>query len=175
MISVIGAGVLLMSVCLLCARRIEAVLPLCAVQSLFASVVLGAAGEATAAIAVLALLLNGIAVPLAMRRVAMPSAFAARIGDRMTWPLALALIVMAGAWLANIGTGETLALGTSVVLLGLLMVARDPRARVVGLLSAQNGLLLVASAVPDLPLPAALVVAIPLVPVLALADAWLHQ
>ena len=75
--------------------------------------------------------------------------------------------------LGNVGAGGTVATGTSVVLLGLLMAGLRGHPTLY-LLSSQNGLLLVASASPDLSVSAALAVAVPLIPGLVLANAWLH-
>jgi hypothetical protein len=48
-------------------------------------------------------------------------------------------------------------------------------APVLGVLSSQNGLVLVAGAHPGVSLPAALAVAVPLVPGLVLTDIWLRR
>jgi hypothetical protein len=56
----------------------------------------------------------------------------------------------------------------SVVVLGLLLAARG--IPVFGLLSAQNGLVIIASAIPGLSLVSELVVAVPLVPAIMLAE-----
>ena len=69
------------------------------------------------------------------------------------------------------------AVGVSVALLGLLLVVvrSHALAPALGLLSSQNGLVLVAGAHPHVSLPAALAVAVPLVPALVLADHWLRR
>jgi hypothetical protein len=59
------------------------------------------------------------------------------------------------------------------VLLGLLLAAQS--AAPIGLLSAQNGVVLVAAAIPDLPMESTLSASVPLVPALLLAHAWLRQ
>ena len=69
------------------------------------------------------------------------------------------------------------AVGVSVTLLGLLLIVARSHALApaLGLLSSQNGLVLVAGAHPDVSLPAALAVAVPLIPALVLADHWLRR
>ena len=64
-----------------------------------------------------------------------------------------------------------------MTLLGLLLAVMrsDAWAPALGLLSSQNGLVLVAGASPDLSLLAALAVAVPLVPGLVLAGKWLRR
>jgi len=58
----------------------------------------------------------------------------------------------------------------------LLMVVRSHAlAPALGLLSSQNGLVLVAGALSDVSLPAAVAVAVPLVPALVLAESWLRR
>ena len=63
------------------------------------------------------------------------------------------------------------------MLLGLLLVVlrQHPLAPALGLLSSQNGLLLVAAAIPDLPPSAVLLVVLPLLPGSLLANAWLRR
>ena len=69
------------------------------------------------------------------------------------------------------------AVGVSVALLGLLLllVRSHALAPALGLLSSQNGLVLVAGAHPHMSLPAAVAVAVPLVPALVLADNCLRR
>ena len=76
---------------------------------------------------------------------------------------------------ASVGIGGSAAAGVSVTLLGLLLIVLRSHALSVGMLSSQNGLVLVASAHPDISQAAALVVAVPLVPALVLADSWLRR
>lgn len=115
--------------------------------------------------AVLVVALNGIAMPLALRRAT--EAPAPR--GMLSWAAALGLLVVAIAVLVKLGAGDVMALGTAVTLLGLLMAHGAPN---LGVLSAQNGLVVVASAVPGLSPQALLVVAIPVVPAMLLANAW---
>ena len=75
---------------------------------------------------------------------------------------------------AKAGPGDIIALGASVVLLGLLVMAlrAHPLAPVLGLLTAQNGLVLVVSASPNIQFVTAFVVAVPLTPAIVLANSW---
>ncbi len=169
-----GAATLLLSVGLLCVRRTETAVLLCALQALVAAASLG---EAAPLLALCAALLNGVALPLAVARMGSAAVATVRGNAIVSGGVTLALVTAAGAIFARIGAGELMAVGASVTLLGLwLSVARsDALAPAVGLLSSQNGLVLVAGAHPDLSLPAALAVAIPLVPGLVLADRWLRR
>jgi hydrogenase-4 membrane subunit HyfE len=65
----------------------------------------------------------------------------------------------------------------AVALLGLSLIGLRSHALlpVVGLLSSQNGIVLVAAAQPALARPMALAVAVPLVPALVLAESWLRR
>jgi methenyltetrahydromethanopterin cyclohydrolase len=89
----------------------------------------------------------------------------------------LTLVTAAGTIFARVAAGGLSAVGVSVTLLGLwlLVVRSDALAPAVGLLSSQNGLVLIAGVHPDLSLPAALAAAVPLVPGLVLADRWLRR
>ncbi|MEJ0016885.1 MAG: hypothetical protein WDN25_09990 [Acetobacteraceae bacterium] len=191
MIAVAAAGALLLSVGLLCVRRLDVALPLLALQSACAAATLGHVA------AIPAFALGGVVLPLAMAWMRPATALAARGGAVSLWlsplwasplwasPLraslpwagAVALPLAAIALFARSGSGEAVAAGVSVVALGLWLVAmrRHALATVLGLLAAQNGLVLVAGAYPDLPPTAAFAVAVPLLPALALADAWLHR
>jgi hydrogenase-4 membrane subunit HyfE len=115
-----------------------------------------------------------------LERPGMASAFAMRGGDVVSWISALVLLIAAVATFTQVRVGgatDALVFGASIALLGLLLVARRPHPLVpaLGLLSSQNGLILVAGATADLPLPALLVVVVPLVPALLAANAWLRQ
>jgi hypothetical protein len=128
---------------------------------LCAAAALGLTGSPAAAVA---LALNAIAMPVALwlivdRDSAMPPV------AWSSWLVAVVLLVVATAAFRQPGDG--LALGVSVVLLGLLLAARGVPA--FGLLSAQSGLVLAASAIPRLSLLSGLVVAVPLVPAIMLA------
>ena len=171
MIAVSATCVLLLSMVLLCVRRMAVVLCLGALQSLCAAAALAAGGKVE--LAGLAVALNGVALPLTLWWIAEPATLGVRISTRALWAVALVAIAACTA----VPVTLSLAIGVAVVLLGFLFVARSPEriAHVVGLASAQNGLVLVASSIPYLPLPAGLVIAIPFVPGLVLADRRLHR
>jgi hypothetical protein len=156
---------LLLSVGLVCVRRAEVALWVCAALGLCAAGALAADGSLVAPVA---LLLNAAAVPLALRRV---------LDDRLPdpspprlWLLAIGLLLVAAVGFGNLGNG--IASGVTVVLLGLLLAARSAP---IGLLSAQNGVVLVAAAIPDLPMASMLSATVPLLPALLLAHAWLRR
>jgi hypothetical protein len=164
--TVASALVLALSIGLLTVRRIDTAAGICAGQGICAAIAMGATGSIAAPIA---LVLNGVAAPLASWRF---------LDRRKTmhmslwrWLAATALMIAALAGLGGLGDG--VALGSSVVLLGLLMSGCGVPA--LGLLSAQNGLVLVAGSLPDVPLLPALAVAVPLVPAMLLAEAWLRR
>jgi hypothetical protein len=165
MTSVAGDVALLLSIGLLCVRRIGLAIALCAVQALFA-----ATSFCTTRpwMALLGLALNGIALPLATARMEKPTLVGG--SDIVAWLAAIAMLVAS----AEFFTGPVAA-GASVVLLGLLLALRSHAAPEIGLLSSQNGLVLVGAAHPDLPVPAALAIAVPLLPALLVADAWLRR
>jgi hypothetical protein len=173
-IGVASAAVLLLSIGLLCARRIETAAQLCALQALFAAI---SFGETATAIAILAFSLNGVALPLAIARMNNATLLALRDNAILSWTAALALLVVTGLIFAKVGADGLVAAGVSVALLGpLLMVVRSHAlAPALGLLSSQNGLVLVAGALSDVSLPAAVAVAVPLVPALVLAESWLRR
>lgn len=179
-----AALALALSIALLCARRIGTAAIICAIQALLSAAALAALRWQPAATALVAFALNGIALPLALLRVvhrpAMSPVIATRNGAVGFWLAVLmlsTLVVAAFTQARPSPASDSLVLGSSIVLLGLLLVAQrsHPLAPVLGLLSSQNGLLLVAGATPDLPLSARLVVILPLVPGLILANAWLRQ
>ncbi len=167
-----GVVVLLLSLALLSVRRIDTAIRLGAGQALFAAAASGAPATAVAV-----LVLNGAALPLAMARLDPTPDLTARGHGLVAWMAALAVLLAVIAALARVGPGEIVAIGASVTLLGLLLIAlrANPLAPALGLLSAQNGLVLVASANADLPISATLAVAVPLIPALVLADLWLRR
>lgn len=170
----IGAAALVLSLGLLWVRRFDTAVWLGAVQAWCAAMAIGATAVP---IAIVAVLLNGIALPLLLMRVPTPSDFGGRGSVRGRW-LATPLVVLAAlAFVAGHGAGLHIAIGVSGALLALLLIALRPHplAPVLGLMSAQTGVVLVAAALPDLPVPMALVVALPLVPALVLADAWVRR
>ena len=156
----------LLSIGLLCARRIETALWVCGLQGLCAAITLGAAGSVFGPAV---LVLNAVAVPLVAWR--LPTVAAPSTLPLGSWLLAAVLLVVAAAVFGSFGNG--MASGIAVVLLGLLLAAQGATA--IGLLSAQNGVVLVAAAIPDLPLGSALAVAIPLLPAICLGHAWLRR
>jgi hypothetical protein len=166
-----GTAVVVLSIALFCARRPATATWLCAVQGFLAAVSLADVGVADA---VLAFVLNGIALPVAIARTASTVMPGARGNDRLAW--AVVLVVPMVTFVGFRGFG-LVASGISVVLLGLALTVLRPNALVaaVGVLSSQNGLVLVGGARPDLPLSAALAVAIPILPALLLADHWLRR
>jgi hypothetical protein len=158
--------VLLFSISLLCLRRTETALWVCAAQGLCATGALAAYGSLVAPVA---LLLNAAAVPLALQRL-----LADRLPDPpppRLWLLAIGVLLVTAFGFGMLGNG--IASGVAVVLLGLLLAARG--AAPIGLLSAQNGVVLVAAAIPDLPPESMLFATLPLLPALLLAHAWLRQ
>ena len=156
----------LLSIGLLCARRIETVLWFCGLQGLCAAVALGAGGSVFAPVV---LALNAVAVPFVAWRVLADAALT--VPSPRSWLLAAVLLVVAAAAFGNFGNG--IASGIAVVLLGLLLAAQGTT--MIGLLSAQNGVVLVAAAIPDLPPASALAAAIPLLPAICLGHAWLRR
>lgn len=166
MTGIAGVFALLLSVGMLFSRRAAHATWLCAAQAVCAAAALAATGPPIAAVA---LALNAIAMPMASRHVLGQREISAH---RMTaWPIAAAAV--AAAVVVTLGVADVAALGIMVTLLGLAQSFRGIPA--LALLSSQNGLLLVAGAVPDLPLPDVLVAAVPLVPAMLLVDAWLHR
>ena len=87
------------------------------------------------------------------------------------WLLAAGLLLVAAIGLGNLGNG--IASGVAVVLLGLLLATQS--AAPIGLLSAQNGVVLIAAAIPDVPMESTLSATVPLLPALLLAHAWLRR
>jgi hydrogenase-4 membrane subunit HyfE len=164
---------LLLSIALLCVRRIDASTPICAAQALFAAIVLG---HRLAVPAVLAVALNGVAMPLAVARMAGPAPLRQRGSGMLAWAAVVATLVAALALFGGVGT-QRLTAGVAVVLLGLLLIAlrSHATAAALGLLSSQNGLVLVAGVIPGLAPSAAFAVAMPVAPALALAAPWLRR
>jgi hypothetical protein len=158
MIGIAGTAALLLSIGLLCARRIDTAAQLCALQALVAAAPLG--GTALP-IALCAVVLNGVALPLAITRMNSAAIMTVRGGAIASWAATFGLVTVISALFARFGAGGSVANGVSVALLGLL--------------ASQNGLVLVAGAHPALSLPAALATAVPLVPGLILANRWLRR
>ena len=169
-----GAAVLLLSIGLLCIRRFHLGVWLCVAQAVFAAILLG---EVSVAIALLAFALNGVVLPVVIARINSAALLTPRGNALLSWAGAAVLLLAVVAGLTKAGTDGLAAVGVSVVLLGLLsiVVRSHALAPALGLLSSQNGLVLVVGAHPHVSLPAALAVAVPLVPALVLADHWLRR
>jgi hydrogenase-4 component E len=178
-----GALALSLSLAALFAGRIATVLRICALQAMAAA--LAAVGQGwdrhVASLYIAALLtaaLNGFAMPLALRRMlgqAIIPSVALRCDVIGSAAAAFALVTASVATLTAQEHLELVPLGLSVLLLGLLLVAfrSHPLLPTLGLLSAQNGLILAACAIPGLPPPLLLLAAVPLIPSLCLASVWL--
>jgi len=91
-----------------------------------------------------------------------------------SWILAPAVLLASVAALTTTAPAEHVAVGAAVTLLGLVWLGFRPHALApaLGFLSAQNGVVLAAGGVAGPTLPAALAMCLPLLSVLALADAW---
>ncbi len=181
--SLAAASALALSLALLCASRLGSAVFICAVQTLLTAIALAGLHWQPALIALVAFALNGVVLPLAllqvMQRSTMAPVMTARNGVVGFWLATLVLLAITIAAFTQIrppSSTDALVLGSSIVLLGVLLIAQrsHPLAPTLGLLSSQNGLLLVVSAAPDLPLSARLVVILPLVPGLILTNAWLR-
>ncbi len=166
MSTVASVLVLLLSIGLLTVRRVDTAAGICAGQGICAAIALATTGSIAAPIA---LVLNGIAVPLTSWRYLDRSK--AMHTSLRQWSAAVALVIVMLAAFGRLGDG--VALGSTVVLLGLLLSGSGAPA--IGLLSAQNGLVLVASSVPGTPLLPILAVAVPVVPAMLLTEAWLRR
>jgi hydrogenase-4 membrane subunit HyfE len=170
-------------------RRIAALLRICTVQALAAAVAAGAQGwmrhdVSLCIAALLAFALNGLALPLALRRLVeratTPAPLRWRCGFAASTAAAFALAAASVARAMLLAGGqqfEPLALGMAILLLGLLLLAvRSHRMLpALGLLSAQNGVVLAVCAISSPPLSVLLVAVIPLVPSLAVAGLWLRD
>jgi hypothetical protein len=174
MIGATGAAALLLSIGLLCSRRVDTAVWLCAVQAVLAAILLS---ELSVALVLLAFALSGVALPVAIARTNSAALLTLRGNALVSWAAATVLLLAAAAGMTKAGTGGMVAAGTSVALLGLLLVIARSHvlAPALGLLSSQNGLVLVAGAHPGVSLLAALAVALPLVPALVLVDHWLRR
>lgn len=184
-----GALALSLSFALLFAQRISPLLRIGTVQALAAALALAAQGwarhdAALCVAALLALALNGLALPLALRRLIERAATSFsvrwRCGSAASATAGFVLVAASVAAMMPVADGENfepLALGMSVLLLGLLLPAvRSHRLLpALGLLSAQNGVVLAAGAIPDLALSMLLIAVVPLVPSLAIARLWLRE
>ena len=168
-----GALALLLSFALLHAWRLRTAVRLCAVQTLLVALVAGLQGTVPLVLfALLAFGLTGLALPLALRRVGDRAGSQPGFGAPALALLAVVLVAVAVAVAMRLGAGtrpEALAVALSIVLLGLL---RSTGTASLGLLSAQNGLILAAGAIPGLPPLALAIVAVPCVPALMIALAW---
>jgi hydrogenase-4 component E len=184
-----GAAALALSFATLAAGRVTGALALCMMQA--AAVALAAAAQgwtrqagSLGIAALLAIALNGIALPLALRRLvgsgSMPGSIGERSGLAGSAAGACVLATAAVAGTMRLAEGEPAALlaaGLSILLVGLLLpVARThPAAPAIGLLASQSGVILAACAMPGVPTPVPLLAALPLVPSLAAAGLWLQR
>jgi len=173
-----GAAALVISFALL-DRRVAVLPGLCAAQATAVAAAAawqgwlqGGAGLWMAALLVLAV--NGIAIPLALHRLAtgLPNAPRARF-PWLVLGAGLALLA-ALAVLPGVTHGvdrQELGAALATVLLGALMtlVGRGVPAQLLGLLSAANGLVLAGTGMPGLPLLPALALAAMALPAAALA------
>lgn len=134
--------------------------------------------------ALLLCLLNGIALPLALRRLIgraiVPRSIAWRCGFVASAATAVVMVAASVAGAMRLTQGEQfdlLALGLSILLLGFLLPAlrSHPLLPALGLLASQNGLLLAACVIPGLPPSALLLAAVPLVPAIVVASICLHD
>jgi hydrogenase-4 component E len=173
----LDAGALVLSFLLLSQRRLPQVIALYAVQA----VVLAAAAAwqgwvqgapslyVTAAITLAA---KGVVIPIALqrivRRLGVEGSTEAALGVFPSAALGVALVVLAilvvvpTTYGAHSVTREALAMALSVVLLGLLMMItrRNALSQAIGFLSLENGLILAAIGVPDMPMLVELSVAV---------------
>ena len=173
-----GALALLLSIGLLFANRISVAINICAAQAFLCCVALGASRPKYAAVALLAFALSGVAFPLALRRVfRRHGAAPVHRATLLLWAAAIPVFVVTVAAFARLGGSNLPVLGAAILLAGLLLVARgsNDASRIIGLLTSQNGILLAAGAMPDLPLLTCVLVALPLLPALGLANAWLRS
>ena len=184
----VGSLALLLSFALIYQQSSGVALRICALQGISAALVAEIQAWAHAVtqiglVALLAAALNGAVMPLVLRYLT------DRSGERLTTRanhgvhtsvVAVVLVtisVVAAMRVRMVAEAPVLALGLSVLLLGLLLIAvgRHRDVAVFGLLSAQNGLVLSASAVPGLPALTFLACAIPLFPGLVVAAMWLRR
>ena len=163
----ISAAVVLLSIGLLCARRIDTALQICAVQALLAAMSLG-----VTPVAIVAFALNGVALPVLIAWMDNPATLTVRGNAALSWIVVLAMLVVFG-----LAFGGVIAIGVSVVALGLLLIVvrLHDLAPAIGLLSSQNGLVLIVGAQSDLPLTTMLVTAMPLTAALVLAERWVRR
>jgi hydrogenase-4 component E len=182
-----GALALSLSLVVQAVSWIDAALRVCALQAVAVAVAVGALGWAHDAAslyvaAFLALALNGVALPLALRRLIGRAPAAGHLARRYAASLAASFALVAASVAAMISTTEgvqfeLLALGLSVLLLGLLFVVLGSHRLMpaLGLLSSQNGIALAACAIVGLPPSALLLATVPLVPSLIVANTWLRD
>jgi hydrogenase-4 component E len=184
-----GALALCLSFLMLFTGRIAPLLRICTVQAAAIAIVVGAQGwarhDASLCFAALAAFaLNGLVLPLALRRLierpAPPACGRWRCGFAASAAAGFALVAASVAGAMRLVDGEQfelLALGLSILLLGLLLLAvRLHRlSPALGLLVSQNGVVMAACAIPGLPTSVLLLAAVPLVPSLAVMSLWLQD
>lgn len=172
----LGSAALILSFALLYQRRLGAAIDTYAAQAWVLAAAAAWQGATRSAgslyfVALLTLVGNGVAVPMAMRRMvralAVPRAIEPALGMLPSMIVGVVLVglsillALPATLAAQAMTRESLALALSVVLLGLLMMIarRNALAQLVGLLSLANGLILAAVGAGGIPLIVALAVA----------------
>ena len=186
-VALAGASALTLSLAAMFSERIGAALCACMLQALAVALAAAAQGWARhvavlCLAALLACALNGLTLPLALRRLigqpTTPIGWQCGCPPSATAAFALVAASVAGAMrLADGERFELLALGMSILMLGLLLLAaRSHRVMpALGLLVSQNGVVMAACAIPDLPMPVVVLAVVPLVPSLAVISLWLHD
>lgn len=172
-----GALALALSIALWLARRIRIGAWVCAVQAVLAAMAMAAAGRLPVEIAIVAGALNGAALPFVIQGGG-PAVLPAPARPALAWPAVFALLAATAAVFAKLGEpGHQAAFGAAVLLLGLGSFARAPAGawRALGLLSAQNGIVLAAGGLPAVPLATAVAAAVPMIPMLVVGEKWVRQ
>ena len=173
----LDAAALVLSFLLLSQRRLPDLIALYAVQAIVLAAAAAWQGWVQSApslyvTAVITLAAKGVAIPWALsrivRRLALHRSTELALGVFPSALLGVALVVLAimvvvpTTYGAHSVTREALAMALSVVLLGLLMMItrRNALSQAIGFLSLENGLILAAIGVPDMPMLVELSVAV---------------
>jgi hydrogenase-4 component E len=173
----LDAGALVLSFLLLTQRRLPQVIVLYASQAMVLAAAAAWQGwvqdaPALYVTAVITLAAKGVAIPLALHRIvhrlAVQRSTERAMGVFPSSVLGVGLVVLAiivvvpTTFGAHSVTREALAMALSVVLLGLLMMItrRNALSQAIGFLSLENGLILAAIGVPDMPMLVELSVAV---------------
>ena len=184
-----GALALSLSFATLFVGQFAAALRVCVAQALAIALAAAAQGWAlhSASLCIAALLifaLNGIALPLALRRVIgrtiAPRSIAWRVGFVASAAAAVVMVAASAAAVTRLTQGEqfeVLTAGLSILLLNFLLLAlrSHPLLPALGLVASQNGISLAACVIPRLPASTLLLAAIPLVPAIIVASVCLHD